>query len=65
MNTLRVWLSNRLHLWAARLHDDFHTIEVTASEAGQKFRFSCNWQWIASSSGDWDEDCSCEREDLR
>jgi hypothetical protein len=60
----RMWLSNRLHLIAAHIHEDFHTWEWT-TPTGEIITFSCYWQ----STGSWPEAvtdrCSCDSEDLR
>lgn len=64
--TFRMWLSNRLHLLAARIHDDFHTWEWTAP-TGEVISFSCYWQHIGSWPEGVRDACSCseDRPDLR
>lgn len=57
--TLRMRLSNRLHLWAARIHDDFHSMTLTHSD-GTQVRLSCYWQWTGSWPEEYAFDCDCE-----
>lgn len=60
--TWRMWLSNRLHLLATRIHNDFHTWEIT-TPGGDLVTFSCYWQHTGSWLGT--DRCSCECEDLQ
>jgi hypothetical protein len=62
--TFRMRLSNRLHLWAARVHDDFHTHEIITPQ-GDRITFSCYWQWTGSWPGEFEERCSCSAADLQ
>lgn len=59
---LRERLANRVHLIAARIYDDWHTLEVT-TPSGDVVTFCCYWQWTGSWHGT--ERCSCNEEDLR
>lgn len=61
--TFRMWLSNRLHLIAARIHEDFHTWEWT-TPTGERIKFSCYWQYTGSWPESITERCSCDSEDL-
>lgn len=64
--TWRMRLANRLHLWAERLYDDFHTVELINKHDGTRVRFSCHWQWTGSSwEDDYEFNCSCVDESLR
>lgn len=63
--TWRMWLSNRLHLWAERFYSDFHTVELINKLDGSRVTFSCYWQWTGSwNEADYDDDCSCDNEEL-
>lgn len=63
--TWRMRLANRLHLWAERIYEDFHTIELINKYDGTRVSLSCHWQWAGSWPEDYEFDCSCENEDLR
>lgn len=56
---LKRWLSGKLHMWAARLHDDFHTITLDRPD-GSHIEFSCYWQWTGSWDDTYEFDCDCE-----
>lgn len=56
---MRRWLSNTLHMWACRLHDDFHTIKLVHTD-GSVISLSCYWQWTGSWGEPYDFDCNCE-----
>lgn len=60
---MKRWLSHKLHMWATRLHNDFHVIELTTQD-GDRVTFACYWQWTGSWSNDWQETCSCDEPDL-
>lgn len=62
--TFRMWLSNKLHLWATRVYDDFHTYEWTTPD-GHVIRFSHYWQHCGGWESGVRERCSCTDEDLR
>ena len=62
--TFRMRLSSKLHMWAARIHDDFHTWELTSPQGG-KVSFSGYWQYAASWTEEFTERCSCDTEELR
>jgi hypothetical protein len=67
--TWRMRLSHRLHMWATRVHSDFHTHEITTPQ-GDVIWFSCYWQWtgswpIGAQHPGWSERCSCSAEDLQ
>lgn len=61
--TFRMRLSSKLHLWATRIYDDFHTYEMT-TPSGEVLTFSCYWQWTASATCDYDDRCSCSTPEL-
>jgi hypothetical protein len=56
---MRRWLSHRLHMWAARLHDDWHHTTLTHTD-GSKVSFGCYWQWTGSWPDTYEFDCDCE-----
>lgn len=56
---MRRWLSHKLHMWACRLHDDFHTLKLV-HEDGSEIHLSCYWQWTGSWGPGYDFDCDCE-----
>lgn len=59
MITFRRWLSRKLYLWACRLGDDEHDIEV-AGPGGERITFCCYGDFTGSWPDRWEFSCSCE-----
>lgn len=59
MIAFRRWLSRRLYLWACRLGDDWHDVELI-SPASERITFSCYGDFTGSWSERWEFSCSCE-----
>jgi hypothetical protein len=58
LTELRRRVSSRLHLWGARVYDDFHTVTLTAPD-GAKAEFACYYQWTGTWPAGWQFDCDC------
>jgi hypothetical protein len=58
LTEIRKRISNRLHLWGARVYDDFHTLTITSPD-GLDIEFACYWQWTGSWPEGWRYECDC------
>lgn len=61
MAVFRRWLSRRLYLWSCRIHEDWHEVELTATDSGERIRFCCYGDFTGYWTGRWEFSCSCEQ----